>query len=90
MEMKMTTSTGEPLTSDERLELESLREVWRTLKPFLATFSLSVVLAQLDSAQSREAMNKALSHYGPMSEAVIAYASQFDRPGTKTVTEAVA
>lgn len=78
----MTTSSGE-LTSQERLELESLRELWRALVPFIGKFSLAVIMAGVDKENPKalEAVDRlmkgAFEDYGPLADAIQAYAGQF-------------
>lgn len=83
------TSSGE-LTTDERLELESLRELWRTMKPFLLHFSISVLFSKLDPEQSRKSMMQALDYYEPMADASINYSQKYGvrRNEPQTIKEA--
>lgn len=80
----MTTSSGE-LTSQERLELESLRGLWRALVPFIGKFSLALIMSGVagrdDQPKAREAvdhlMKGVFEDYGPLADAIQAYAGQF-------------
>lgn len=74
----MTTQSGE-LNQAERLELESLRELWRAMKPFLSQFSVSVIFAKVDAETSQKAMKAALDSYGPMAQAAINYSQQYGK-----------